>query len=153
MKVALWAEIRRLADIERLSGRAISRRLRCSRDSVAAAIKLDQPPVRRPFETRRQLLARTRPGSTPYWLGIPNSRRCESMRRSLVGPMAIPAVLVRCGPVTCGQSAPLAVVFTRRFAMSRFRRCRSIGPSVAGCRSGTRCAKYRLSSPCFATAD
>jgi transposase len=48
MKVALWAEIRRLADIERLSGRAISRRLRCSRDSVAAAIKLDQPPVRRP---------------------------------------------------------------------------------------------------------
>ena len=48
MKVALWAEIRRLAQIERLSGRAISRRLRCSRDSVAAAIKLDQPPVRRP---------------------------------------------------------------------------------------------------------
>ena len=47
MKVALWAEIRRLAHIEKLSGRAISRRLRCSRESVAAAIKLDQPPVRR----------------------------------------------------------------------------------------------------------
>ena len=31
MKVALWAEIRRLADIEKLSGWAISRRLRCSR--------------------------------------------------------------------------------------------------------------------------
>ena len=47
MKVALWAEIRRLAEIEKLSGRAISRRLGCSRESVAAAIKLDQPPVRR----------------------------------------------------------------------------------------------------------
>jgi transposase len=47
MKIALWAEIRRLAHMERLSGRAISRRLGCSRDSVAVAIKSDQPPVRR----------------------------------------------------------------------------------------------------------
>ena len=50
MKVALWAEIRRLAEIEMLSGRAISRRLRCSRECVAAAIKLDQPPVRRALQ-------------------------------------------------------------------------------------------------------
>jgi hypothetical protein len=47
MKVALWAEIGRLAHVEKLSGRAISRRLGCSRESVAAAIKLDRPPVRR----------------------------------------------------------------------------------------------------------
>ena len=46
MNVALWAEIRRLAEIERLSGCAISRRLRCSRHTVAAALKLDRPPVR-----------------------------------------------------------------------------------------------------------
>ena len=46
MKVALWAEIRRLAEIEKLSGWAISRRLRCSRHTVAAALKLDQPPTR-----------------------------------------------------------------------------------------------------------
>jgi transposase len=46
MNVALWAEIRRLAEIEKLSGCAISRRLRCSRHTVAAALKLDQPPVR-----------------------------------------------------------------------------------------------------------
>jgi len=45
MNVALWAEIRRLAEIERLSGWAISRRLRCSRHTVAAALKLDQPPA------------------------------------------------------------------------------------------------------------
>jgi len=45
MKVALWAEIRRLAAIEKLSGWAISRQLHCSRHTVAAAIKLDQPPM------------------------------------------------------------------------------------------------------------
>jgi transposase len=46
MKVALWAEIRRLAEIEKLSRRVISRRLHCSWRTVAAALKLDQPPTR-----------------------------------------------------------------------------------------------------------
>jgi transposase len=46
MNVGLWAEIRRLAKIEKLSGWAISRRLRCSRHTVAAALKLDRPPAR-----------------------------------------------------------------------------------------------------------
>jgi len=45
MNVAIWAEIRRLAEIEKLSGRAISHRLHCSRHTVAAAIELDQPPT------------------------------------------------------------------------------------------------------------
>ncbi len=46
MRVALWAEIRRLAEIEKLSGWAISRQLHCSRHTVAAALKQDQPPTR-----------------------------------------------------------------------------------------------------------
>ena len=45
MNVALWAEIRRLAEIEKLSGRAIARRLHCSRQTVTAALELDQPPA------------------------------------------------------------------------------------------------------------
>jgi transposase len=44
MNVALWAEIRRLAEIDKLSGRAIARRLHCSRHTVAAALELQQPP-------------------------------------------------------------------------------------------------------------
>jgi transposase len=44
MKVALWAEIRRLSEIEKLSGWAIARRLHCSRHTVAAALKMRQPP-------------------------------------------------------------------------------------------------------------
>jgi transposase len=46
MKVALWAEIRRLTEIEKLSGRAIARRLHCSWRTVATALKLEQPPAR-----------------------------------------------------------------------------------------------------------
>jgi hypothetical protein len=46
MNVGLWAEIRRLAEIDKLSGWAIARRLHCSRHTVAAALKLDRPPAR-----------------------------------------------------------------------------------------------------------
>ena len=45
MNVALWAEVRRLAEIEKLSHRAISRRLHCSRYLVKGALCLDQPPT------------------------------------------------------------------------------------------------------------
>ena len=45
MKVALWAEIRRLSEIEKLSGRVIAQRLHCSRDTVAAALERTQPPT------------------------------------------------------------------------------------------------------------
>src|SRR5271166_337153 len=44
MKVALWAEIRRLSEIEKLSGRVIARRLHCARDTVTAALQMQQPP-------------------------------------------------------------------------------------------------------------
>src|SRR5439155_19710773 len=47
MKVALWAEIRRLAEIEKLSARVISRRLHCSWRTVARALEWEQPPARR----------------------------------------------------------------------------------------------------------
>lgn len=49
MKVSQWAEIRRLAEIERLSHRGIARRLRCSTRTVKKALARTQPPD----ETRR----------------------------------------------------------------------------------------------------
>jgi transposase len=48
MNVALWAEIRRLAEIDKLSGRLIARRLHCSRHTVAAALERTQPPAAEP---------------------------------------------------------------------------------------------------------
>jgi transposase len=44
MKVALWAEIRRLAKVEGLSQRAIVSRLRCCRLTVKKALAMEQPP-------------------------------------------------------------------------------------------------------------
>lgn len=44
MKVALWAEIRRLSEVERLSQRQIIRRLRCSGRTVKKALAMTQPP-------------------------------------------------------------------------------------------------------------
>jgi transposase len=55
MKVALWAEIRRLAEIEKLSGRVIARRLHCSRHTVAAALEMPQPPPGTPTRRASQL--------------------------------------------------------------------------------------------------
>lgn len=54
MNVALWAEIRRLAEIEKLSGRVIAQRLHCSRHTVVAALDLTQPPAS--ASTRRKSL-------------------------------------------------------------------------------------------------
>jgi transposase len=45
MNVALWAEIRRLREIEKLSERAIAKRQHCSRRTVAKALRLDLPPT------------------------------------------------------------------------------------------------------------
>lgn len=57
MNVALWAEIRRLAEIEHLSQRAIARRLHCCRHTVKKALALDQPPSRQPRPVHSHLLA------------------------------------------------------------------------------------------------
>jgi transposase len=45
MKVALWAEIRRLHEIEHLRDREIARRLHCSTRTVAKALAMPQPPT------------------------------------------------------------------------------------------------------------
>ena len=46
MKVGLWAEIRRLKEIEKLSHRAIARRLGCCAKTVKKALALERPPDR-----------------------------------------------------------------------------------------------------------
>lgn len=47
MNVALWAEIRRLAEIEKLSHREIAERMHCSRQTVTKALAMPQPPSRK----------------------------------------------------------------------------------------------------------
>jgi len=56
MKVGLWAEIRRLKEIEKLSHRAIARRLRCCAKTVKKALALERPPDRLLRPARASLL-------------------------------------------------------------------------------------------------
>ena len=48
MKVSLWAEIQRLSEIDRLSGRAIAERLSCSTKTVKNALATKDPPSQKP---------------------------------------------------------------------------------------------------------
>lgn len=48
MKVSLWAEIHRLHEYERLSGRAIARRLHCGTKTVKKALATQEPPKQAP---------------------------------------------------------------------------------------------------------
>jgi len=45
MKVSLWAEIRRLHEVERLSQAEIARRVHCSHHTVCKALALESPPT------------------------------------------------------------------------------------------------------------
>jgi transposase len=56
MEVALWAEIRRLAEIEKLKQRAIARRLRCCTKTVSRALAMEQPPTRAAPRSRGTIL-------------------------------------------------------------------------------------------------
>ena len=76
MKVSLWAEIRRLHEVERLSQAAIARRLHCSHRTVRKA--LAHGVAARVEARRRGKASSTVTGrrSTRCWPSIPASRRC-----------------------------------------------------------------------------
>ena len=87
MNVAVWAEIRRLAELEKLSGRAIAEQLHCSRHTVAAALKRDQPPARQ-VSRRATLLDPHRAKIDALLAKYPNLsavRVCEEIARGPQG--------------------------------------------------------------------
>ena len=143
MKVGLWAEIRRLAEIEKLSGRAISRRLHCSRHTVAAALELDQPPAR-PVRQPRQPLGpvqgqdRRPAGQVSRTLGGAHPRG-DCSRPRWLSPAARSSSAAICGP-----SVPHAGASTRKSTTSRPRRCRSTGASAAACQIGNTTRKVSV---------
>ena len=56
MNVALWAEIRRLIEVEKLSQRAVSRRLHCCGKTVSKALGMEQPPTQTPAKPHHSIL-------------------------------------------------------------------------------------------------
>ena len=150
MNVALWAEIRRLAEIEKLSGCAISRRLRCSRHTVAAALKQDQPPVRQaarrasildPYKAKIDALLVKSPDLSAVRIREEIARGPEGYTGS--------AISVRRYLRTV---RPRAAASIKKSTTSRARRCRSTGASAAACKSVLRPAGFRCSWPCFVIA-
>ena len=151
MKVALWAEIRRLAEIEKLSGWAISRRLHCSRHTVAAAIKLDQPPIAK-VAHRGSLLD-------------PHRAKIDALLAKYpeLSAVRIHEEIAR-GPDGYTGSACTVRRYLRTVRPARGRVYQEVhyepaqamqvdwGSSVAACKSVPRPAKSRCSWPCFATA-
>ena len=89
MNVALWAEIRRLAEIEKLSARAIARRLHCSCRTVAKAWSGSSLPHAQPSTAPAPgpVQGQDRRPAGP----VPDSRRCASTRNWPAAPRATPA--------------------------------------------------------------
>lgn len=61
MHVGLWAEIRRLKEVEKLSQRAIARRLHCCTKTVQKALKMREPPTQTPAKPAQSILDPYRP--------------------------------------------------------------------------------------------
>ena len=56
MDVGLWAEIRRLKEVEKLSQRAIARRLHCCTKTVQKALRMKEPPTQTPAKPGHSIL-------------------------------------------------------------------------------------------------
>ena len=150
MNVGLWAEIRRLAEIEKLSARAISRRLHCSRHTVAMALESDRPLARQatrrasrldPYKAKINALLAKYPELSAVRV---REEICAAPTAIRVAPSSFAAI--------SGPSAPLADASTRRSTTSRPRPCRSIGAIAAESSSVEQPAGFRSSRPCSATA-
>ncbi len=84
MKVSEWAEIRRLAEVEKLSQRAIALRLGCCRRTVAKALGMERPPEEHRGPVRGSVLDPWKPKIDALVLRYPElsaARVLEEIRR------------------------------------------------------------------------
>ncbi|MFM8728907.1 MAG: IS21 family transposase, partial [Planctomycetaceae bacterium] len=84
MKVSEWAEIRRLAEVEKLSMRAIALRLGCCRRTVAKALGMERPPEEHRGPVRGSVLDPWKPKIDALVLHYPElsaARVLEEIRR------------------------------------------------------------------------
>ena len=132
MNVALWAEIRRLADIEKLSGRAIARRLHCSATHGCCGDQIGSAPGTRSRAPRPASWILIGPRSTPCLAKYPELsavRICEEIARGPDGYTGSACTLRR---YLRTNPSHAAAVSTRKSTTVRPRPCRSIG-ETCGC--------------------
>ena len=132
MKVGLWAEIRRLAEIEKLSARVISRRLHCSWRTVALALELEQPPGG-PVPSRGSLLDPYKAKIDALLAKYPELSAVRIHEEIARGPDGYTGSVITVRRyVRSIRPAPVASI--RRSTTSPPRPCRSTGASAAASR-------------------
>ena len=132
MKVGLWAEIRRLAEIEKLSARVISRRLHCSWRHGCSSARMGAAPRTLAPEPRQPLgpvqgQDRCTAGQVSRTIGGAHPRRNCSRPRWLHWQRDY-------RPPLCAVNPARAVESIRRSTTSPPRPCRSTGASAAASR-------------------
>ena len=150
MNVALWAEIRRLAEIEKLSARMISRRLRCSWRTVARVLELEQPPVRR-VPSHASLLDRYKAKIDALLARYPELSAVRIHEEIARGPDGYTGSVITVRRYV-RPIRPARVASIKKSTTSRLRPCRWTGVSAAAFPSETRPARSRSWWPCSATA-
>jgi transposase len=86
MKVSQWAEIRRLAEVEKLSQRAISLRLGCCRRTVSKALGMERPPEENRGPLRGSLLDPWKPRIDALMLRYPELSAARVLEEIQRGP-------------------------------------------------------------------
>ena len=104
MKVSLWAEIRRLHEVERLSQAAIARRLHCSHRTVRKALAMASPPASKPAP-REGILDRFRPRIDALLAKHPRLNAVRVTQRYPREKTRIQAASTPCGAILhrCGR--------------------------------------------------
>ena len=130
MKVSQWAEIRRLAEVEKLSQRAIARRLRCCQRTVKKALDMEQPPdeTRRP--ERGSILDPYKPKIQALIEKCPELSAMRVLEELRKGVRTLRRKNHRAAGLPAADPSPGGGGFIRRCAMNRGRRCRWIGAIV-----------------------
>ena len=132
MNVALWAEIRRLAEIEKLSARVISRRLHCSWRTVARALELEQPPAGL-VSNRVSLLDPYKAKIDALLAKYPELSAVRIHEEIARGPDGYTGSVITVRRYV-RSIRPRAVASIRKSTTSRHTRCRSTGGSAAASR-------------------
>lgn len=150
MKVSQWAEIRRLAEVEKLSRRAIARRLGCCQRTVARALRLNQPPDEKRGPPRGSLLDPWKPKIDALLARYPELSAARVQEEICRGPDGYRGASRSCA-TTCTRPGSARRVSIRKSSTSRGRPCRLTGVPAEPSKSAALSEKFPCWSPSSVT--
>ncbi len=143
MKVAQWAEIRRLSKVEGLSGREIARRLHCCTRTVKKALASEQAPGETPPPGRGSILDPYKAKIDALIAKYPRLVGSPCLGGDPQRPRRLLPVKSPWSAITCDRFGRHAGVSIKRCTTSRARRCKWTGATAD--RSGSATRRGRVS--------